>query len=46
MALRQLGDRGLSELREKLVKIGAKVVRHGHYGTLQLAETGFRPMGT
>ncbi len=26
------------ELREKLVKIGAKVVRHGWYVTFQLAE--------
>jgi hypothetical protein len=25
-------------LREKLVKIGAKVVRHGRYVTFQLAE--------
>ena len=28
----------LSTLREKLVKIGAKVVRHGRYVTFQLAE--------
>jgi hypothetical protein len=28
----------LTTLREKLVKIGAKVVRHGHYVTFQLAE--------
>ena len=28
----------LTTLREKLVKIGAKVVRHGRYVTLQLAE--------
>ncbi len=28
----------LTTLREKLVKIGAKVVRHGRYITLQLAE--------
>ena len=27
-------------LREKLVKIGAKVVRHGRYVTFQLAEVG------
>ncbi len=25
-------------MREKLIKIGAKVVRHGRYVTLQLAE--------
>lgn len=28
----------LTSLREKLVKIGAKVVRHGRYITFQLAE--------
>ena len=28
----------LTTLREKLVKIGAKVVRHGRYVTIQLAE--------
>jgi hypothetical protein len=28
----------LVTLREKLVKIGAKVVRHGRYVTFQLAE--------
>ncbi len=28
----------LTTLREKLVKIGAKVVRHGWYFTFQLAE--------
>ncbi len=28
----------LTMLREKLVKIGAKVVRHGRYVTFQLAE--------
>ena len=28
----------VTALREKLVKIGAKVVRHGRYVTLQLAE--------
>ena len=28
----------LTTLREKLIKIGAKVVRHGRYITLQLAE--------
>ncbi|MCR9071490.1 MAG: transposase [Alphaproteobacteria bacterium] len=28
----------LTTLREKLVKIGAKVVRHGRYETFQLAE--------
>ncbi len=28
----------LTTLREKLVRIGAKVVRHGRYVTFQLAE--------
>ncbi|HEX2242205.1 MAG TPA: transposase, partial [Gammaproteobacteria bacterium] len=28
----------LTSLREKLIKIGAKVVRHGRYVTFQLAE--------
>jgi hypothetical protein len=28
----------LTSLREKLIKIGAKVVRHGRYATFQLAE--------
>ena len=28
----------LTALREKLIKIGAKVVRHGRYLTVQLAE--------
>ena len=30
--------RSLNTLHEKLVKIGAKVVRHGRYITFQLAE--------
>jgi hypothetical protein len=28
----------LTSLREKLIKIGAKVLRHGRYVTFQLAE--------
>ena len=28
----------MTTLREKLIKIGAKVVRHGRYVTFQLAE--------
>jgi hypothetical protein len=28
----------LSSLREKLIKIGAKVVNHGRYVTFQMAE--------
>ena len=32
------GHWSLTTLREKLVKIGAKVVRHGRYVTFQLAE--------
>ncbi len=39
MALRQVVEHlPLTTLREKLVKIGAKVVRHGRYVTFQLAE--------
>ncbi len=28
----------LTTLRDKLIKIGAKVVRHGRYATFQMAE--------
>ena len=28
----------LTSLREKLIKIGAKIVRHGRYVTFQMAE--------
>jgi hypothetical protein len=28
----------LTSLREKLIKIGAKVISHGRYGTFQMAE--------
>jgi hypothetical protein len=41
------GGRALAvnDVREKLVKIGAKVVRHGRYVTFQLAEvTGPREL--
>ncbi len=39
MALTQeVEDWPLTTLREKLVKIGAKVVAHGRYATFQLAE--------
>jgi hypothetical protein len=31
-------DRTLTSLREKLIKIGAKVVSHGRYITFQMAE--------
>ena len=34
----EVKHRSLTTLREKLVKIGAKVVRHGRYVTFQLAE--------
>ncbi len=35
----------LNTLREKLIKIGAKVVRHGRYITFQLAEVAIpRPL--
>jgi hypothetical protein len=30
----------LTSLREKLIKIGAKVVSHGRYITFQMAEVG------
>ena len=32
--------RTLTSLREKLIKIGAKVVSHGRYVTFQMAEVG------
>ncbi len=32
----------LTTLRENLIKIGAKVVRHGRYATFQLAEDATR----
>ncbi len=35
---REVGHWSLTTLREKLIKIGAKVVRHGRYVTFQLAE--------
>jgi len=28
----------LTSLRDKLIKIGGKIVRHGHYVTFQMAE--------
>ncbi len=34
----EVEHRSLTTLREKLVKIGAKAVRHGRYVTFQLAE--------
>ncbi len=34
----EVEHRSLTTLRERLVKIGAKVVRHGRYVTFQLAE--------
>ncbi len=37
-----VADWSLTTLREKLVKIGAKVVRHGRYVTFQLAEVAVR----
>ena len=33
----------LTSLREKLIKIGAKVVSHGRYVTFQLAEVAVSP---
>ncbi len=35
---REVEQGSLTTLQEKLVKIGAKVVRHGRYVTFQLAE--------
>ena len=35
---RSMAHRSLTTLREKLVKIGAKMVRHGRYITFRLAE--------
>ena len=35
---KEVAHRSLTTLREKLLKIGAKVVRHGRYVTFQLAE--------
>ena len=36
----KIEHRSMTTMREKLVKIGAKVVRHGRYVTFQLAEIG------
>ena len=33
-----VGQWSLTSLREKLIKIGAKIVRHGRYVTFQMAE--------
>ena len=33
-------DWSLTSLKEKLIKIGAKVVSHGRYVTVQMAEVG------
>jgi hypothetical protein len=33
----------LSSLREKLIKIAAKIVRHGRYVTFQMVEVGVSP---
>ena len=38
LALPEAVKRSLTSLREKLVKIGAKVVRHGRYVIFQMAE--------
>ena len=34
----KIAQRSLTTLREKLVKIGARIVRHGRYVVFQLAE--------
>ncbi len=42
---KKVGHWSLTTLREKLIKIGAKIVRHGHYITFQLAEVAIpRPL--
>ena len=33
-----ISDSSLTSLKEKLIKIGAKIVRHGRYVTFQMAE--------
>jgi len=38
MRLRSIQHWSLTTLREKLIKIGAKVVRHSKYVTFQMAE--------
>jgi hypothetical protein len=38
LGLKEVEHWSLTTLREKLVKIGAKVVRHGRFVTFQLAE--------
>ncbi len=44
---REVEQGSLTTLREKLVKIGAKVVNHGRCVTFQLAEVAVpRPIGT
>ncbi len=35
---REVEQWSMTTLREKLIKIGAKIVRHGHYVTFQMAE--------
>ena len=35
---KEVEHRSLTTLREKLVKVGAKIVRHGRYVTFKLAE--------
>ena len=37
---REVEHRSLTTLREKLVKIGAKIVSHGRYVTFRMAEEG------
>ena len=35
---REVEHRSMTTLREKLIKIGAKIVRHGRYVTFKMAE--------
>ncbi len=42
---KEVGHWSLTTLREKLIKIGAKVGRHGRYITFQMAEVAIpRPL--
>ncbi len=40
---REVEHWSMTTLREKLIKIGAKIVRHGRYVTFQLAEVAVPP---
>ena len=40
---REVEHWSMTTLREKLIKIGAKIVRHGRYVTFQMAEVAVPP---